>query len=595
MTREFSEGIKKEQDNLTQKNKAFLIAGYVKLMLVILLCIGVYFLFQKKLETGLLVLDLLGLLVLIVVSIYQGKLQEKIQYSQGIIQINQRYLDRINGTWSDFQDVGEEFKDPNHPYACDLDIVGKKSIFQLLNTTNTWYGRKAFAEDLLDSAYSRQEIQLRQAAVEELRGKVQLGNRMEYYTSKIGKDPRIEQLVLELQDREAVIRTRGLKWLLSLFPMITVGVLVWMSISNTTALLYLGLGCILLHGVVLIAGKPRLKKYLSTAQHLSNKLGAYREAMSVVEEQEFTSEKLQKMKQKLGTPTGEAQQAIRKLGRIAKCLSVKNNELLYVLLNLFFLWDYQCAFLLEGWKKNYAGEVKTWFLMIGELESLISFSNLGKICNRTCLPEILKEEGRLAGEELGHPLLNNTVRVTNSLKMKDNIFIISGSNMSGKTTFLRTVGINLVLGQAGGFVCAESMEFSKVKIMTSMRIADDLNQGISTFYAELKRIRAIMEVAKTRRDLIFLIDEIFRGTNSVDRMSGARAVLEKLKELGVMGIITTHDLELCSLEEQYSGIKNYSFSEYYEAQKICFDYKMNPGKSTVTNGKYLMELVGILG
>jgi DNA mismatch repair ATPase MutS len=242
---------------------------------------------------------------------------------------------------------------------------------------------------------------------------------------------------------------------------------------------------------------------------------------------------------------------------------------------------------------KYSHIAESWFLALGEFESLLCFSNLPNVCGNTCLPDLTTGK-IISAKEMGHPLIPNASRVNNDVSCNNNIFIVSGSNMSGKTTFLRTVGINLVLCRAGSFVCSKQMRFSAMEIMTSMRIVDDLNEGVSTFYAELKRIKAIIEFSKQTPDMIFLIDEIFKGTNSVDRLIGAKTVLSKLNEMGAIGIITTHDLDLCDIVSQYPRQKNYSFSEYYHDDEIHFDYKIKPGKSTTTNAKYLMKMIGII-
>jgi DNA mismatch repair ATPase MutS len=288
-----------------------------------------------------------------------------------------------------------------------------------------------------------------------------------------------------------------------------------------------------------------------------------------------------------------AAQAIKELSKITDRASVRSNPIVYFVLNTLLLWDFECAFLFEDWKRKYAPQCEKWFLALGELESLSCFATLRNVCDHTCYPRMLACRG-VEAEALGHPLIPNTVRVTNPLRLQNNILIISGSNMSGKTTYLRTAGINLVLARAGGPVCAKDMVFSDLHIFTSMRVTDDLNDGISTFYAELKRIKKILDAAKSNRNTVFLIDEIFRGTNSVDRLSGARTVITKLSQIGVSGMITTHDLELCDLQEDVPEIQNYSFSEYYENGHIFYDYKMRPGKSKTTNAKYLMELLEIL-
>ncbi len=222
----------------------------------------------------------------------------------------------------------------------------------------------------------------------------------------------------------------------------------------------------------------------------------------------------------------------------------------------------------------------------------MSLAVLIHIDENVTLPTINPRGAKIEAQELGHPLINRDVRVNNDLSMKENIFIITGSNMSGKTTFLRTIGINLVLAYVGAPVFSKKMECSLLDIYTSMRITDDLKNGISTFYGELIRIKEIIEGGKNNKNMIFLIDEIFRGTNSKDRITGAEAVIKNLSKAGVIGALTTHDLELCSLSE-HSGIKNYHFSEYYKENKIYFDYKLKVGRSNTTNAKYLMRIVGI--
>jgi DNA mismatch repair ATPase MutS len=207
-------------------------------------------------------------------------------------------------------------------------------------------------------------------------------------------------------------------------------------------------------------------------------------------------------------------------------------------------------------------------------------------------PTIDNSKLKVKADSLGHPLINSDIRILNDIDMDNNIFIITGSNMSGKTTFLRTLGINLVLAYSGGPVYANKMSCPIVSIYTSMRVTDDLKNGISTFYAELLRIKDIINEAKENKNMIFLIDEIFRGTNSIDRILGAKNVLANLNKLEVIGAITTHDLELCVLDK-YNRIKNYHFSEEYKDNKIHFDYKIRLGRSTSTNAKYLMKLVGI--
>jgi DNA mismatch repair ATPase MutS len=195
---------------------------------------------------------------------------------------------------------------------------------------------------------------------------------------------------------------------------------------------------------------------------------------------------------------------------------------------------------------------------------------------------------------MGHPLINHKQRVNNSINIDQSICIITGSNMSGKTTFLRTIGINLVIAYAGGAVCAKKFDTSIMDIYTCMRVSDDLSKGISTFYAELLRVKMIIEASKEKKPMIFLIDEMFSGTNSMDRIAGAKNVLLNLSREWIAGLISTHDFELCALEKDSKGkIKNFHFSERYKNNMIEFDYKLKNGQCTTTNAKYLMKMVGI--
>lgn len=594
MKNKFEELINEYETSLKEVTNKFNVIGYIKVILVIILGVFVFFIITKGLLPVYTIVGLATLVLLIVFWIYHNKLHDKIYYYTGLIAINNRNIDRITGKWADFKDIGEEFIDPEHPYALDLDIVGKKSIFQYLNSTNTWYGRKVFANDLLRPEYSADEIKSRQEAISELSSDTKFSNHIKYYLSKIGVDKLTPALIKELTDENKFLKNKAIKFLLRYVPILTIIFIAAVSIFQFKDLYSLSILLLLMQTFVWVLGKPKNHSYLGTIADMPYKLTAYSTAIDELKYKKFNSNELKKIQTSLSTSGTSAAQAFKELGKISDKINAGHNSIVYFILNTLFLWDYECAFMLEEWKKKYAKLSENWFLTIGEFESLLSFSNLGNTCNNTCLPTIANTDKVIEVIELGHPLLPNDTRVNNNVNINNSIFIISGSNMSGKTTFLRTVGINMVLARTGSFVCAGQMTFSPMHIVTSMRITDDLNEGISTFYAELKRIKTIIEASKDNQNMLFLIDEIFRGTNSLDRLSGAKTVLSKLSELNVTGIITTHDLELCSLENQYSRIKNYSFSEYYKDKKISFDYKMKPGKSVTTNAKYLMEMVGII-
>lgn len=593
MVEKFETAIEEQTEILKTAKRRFDILGYVKLALLLLFLVSIYYMFESptlslyKVEAAIL------LLVQIVAWVFHARFGETVTHSSGIIEVNRKNLDRVEGKWAAFSDTGAEFSDPEHPYCGDLDIVGNKSLFQYLNVTHTWHGRQAFARDLLDAHYSDAEIEKRQAAVEELARDDSFADELEHRFARIGSDPAAPELVLQLQDSQPFTKSRLLRTLLLYTPLVLfvfVGLVVvcrWEQFYLLSVYLYAAQTCVWLVGLL------ATNKYIQSIGKLPFKLERYSEVFTLVAEAKFSSEGLKNIQSTLTTSDVSATEAMRELASITEKAGVRKNPIIYFLLNVLLLWDFNCAFGLEDWKSKYSPHCEGWFLALGELESLACLATFRRVSNHSCYPQISSSR-RLEAEELGHPLIPNELRVTNPLRLRDDIVIISGSNMSGKTTYLRTVGINVVLARAGGPVCAKDMSFSDLQLATSMRIADDLNEGISTFYAELKRIKGILDAAKTNSNTLFLIDEIFRGTNSVDRLSGAQTVIKKLHELKVVGMITTHDLELCDMAGSASYIRNYSFAEYYKDGQICFDYKMHPGKSKTTNAKYLMELLGII-
>lgn len=589
----FQQTIDRHQVLLDKAKWRASLMGYIKLGLLVLFAVCIYFMVQRwdlmvyKIEAAVL------LIVQVFAWIYHVRLGDAVKYESGIIAVNTRHMEREQGKWTAFTDTGAEFVDPDHPYCGDLDIVGKKSLFQYLNVTHTWHGRHAFVHDLLDARYDRNEIPRRQEAVEELSKDNELASRLEYRFSLVGNDPAAPDLVKALQADKIFLRSGLLRMVLLCLPFLTLlftGVVLLFQLSN----LYLVSVCLYAAQMLIwIIGYPATNNYLHGVGRLPFKLSAYSEVLELVSAATWKAKPLLKIKKSLTGAEGSASEAMRELTKITDRNNVRGNALVYFLLNVAFLWDLRCAFRLERWRKKYASHCEKWFLCLGELESLSCFATLRKVSNHTCYPRMLDHPG-LKAEELGHPLIPDTVRVTNPLQPGKKILIISGSNMSGKTTYLRTVGINVVLGRAGAPVCANCMETGDFHIYTSMRIADDLNEGVSSFYAELKRIKAILDAARRDRYTLFLIDEIFRGTNSVDRLSGARTVITRLGELGIPGMVTTHDLELCALEHENADITNVSFSEQYENGEIRFDYQIRPRRSRTSNAKYLMEMLGIM-
>jgi DNA mismatch repair ATPase MutS len=291
--------------------------------------------------------------------------------------------------------------------------------------------------------------------------------------------------------------------------------------------------------------------------------------------------------------------------QIVEAISNRHNAF-YFIFNILFLLDYQWMFALEKWKEKSGRHLEAWLNVLGESEALSSLAVIQHDHPQWAAPELSCGKSPVKGmalnrtmpvfaaEKMGHPLLGNSC-VPNDLVFKrpENILLVTGSNMSGKSTLLRTAGINLVLAFAGTTVCAEKFSCSLMDIHTCMRVSDDLEKNISSFYAELLRIKMIVQAVEEERPVFFLLDEIFKGTNSVDRHAGAKALIKKFSQEKILGMISTHDLELGDLERESPKVKNYHFQEYYVNDRICFDYKLRPGVSKTRNAAFLIKMAGI--
>jgi len=511
------------------------------------------------------------------------------------VEINKRALSRYEGTWTIFKNNGEEYIDKSHPFSSDLDIFGKNSLFQFINESNTYYGSKILREILIPEENHLPTILLRQEAVKEIS---QLRDFCENFkaegmaSEETSGDPHKLVDFLEEDESKTLFKLPYIKYIFTVFPIITWFLPVFGFITNNeffTLLFVIFLG---IQGCFFLLYLSRVNYILSRVYALKKSINNFRAMIELVEAQKFdTSLNINMQKNLANTENLEgAAKCIKRLEVISNFINIRYNSILYLPLNVFFLWDFHCVFALEDLKQSGGNNIRTWLKTLGFFEALTSIAILPQMYPHWTYPEF-GNKLEIEVTDLAHPLLDSD-RVSNNFSFK-NICIISGSNMSGKTTFLRTIGINQVLAYLGAPVCASKYKTTILDIYTCMRIEDDLKQNISTFYAELIRIKKIIDHAKNKTPMLFLIDEIFRGTNSIDRVDGAKQVLLQLNQPYIVGGITTHDLEVCSLAEGDSKFSNYHFSEYYEDDKICFDYKIKEGISTKRNAKYLMKIIGI--
>lgn len=321
---------------------------------------------------------------------------------------------------------------------------------------------------------------------------------------------------------------------------------------------------------------------------------AYYNILAIIQDESFKSKYLSKLKNKLEDDSKiSCKQEMKKLSSLLDWIGDSSANAYFFILNIFVFADVFILYNISKWKKVNGEKIEKWLSVMGEFDALSSISNLSFDHENWAFAQIVDEK-QIEGEEIAHPLIGEKA-VSNNYKLSNSkqVTLITGSNMSGKSTFLRSVGINLVLAYIGAPCCAKSFKCGILNIYTCMRTKDNLEESISSFYAEILRIKLIMEACKEGKDVIFLLDEIFKGTNSRDRHTGATVLVKQLINNGAIGLLSTHDLELCDLEYEMKQVENYNFREYYEDNKIKFDYKLRNGRSTTQNAVYLMRLAGI--
>ena len=538
----------------------------------------------------------IGIAVFTWLCIFHEKLFQKKRRLSNLVTINEDGVKRVTDNWNEFKETGGQFIDDNHPYSSDLDIFGKSSLFQWINATNTFYGKKFLSEALCGENPDHEQIAKNQEAIKELSPLIDFrqGLQVAGFSKACSNDP--GDIIRWAEKGEDHKTMQKFGPIFSSLPYISAAVLLTDLLFFKTKLLpafFYSLQAILF-GIYLV----RSLRIFDSFENGSKPLKGYSHILSHIEGMKFSSELLQKHHGNLtGFQGVSASVAIGKLSKILARAEIRFNPLVHFVLNIVWLWDIKCALMTLEWKNKFGKKIHLWFEKVGQIEKLSSLAILSFEHPSWPFPEIMNSRIALHGENIRHPLIPDESSTGNnfSLNAQKSTAIITGSNMSGKSTFLRTIGVNLVLAYAGAPVCADSMSCGILNIYTSMRTKDSLKGNVSTFFSELLRIKQILSFVNSGRNVLFLIDEIFSGTNSTDRITGATAVLKSLQSDNSLGLISTHDLELCELEKETENkFVNYHFREYYENNSVRFDYKIYPGPSKTRNAVYLMKMVGIL-
>jgi len=537
-------------------------------------------------------LSALFLVLFVVAAVIHETVLQKIRLHKSLREVNAREAAALSGLFIEGLDAGAEFSDPNHSYTSDLDIFGERSLFHFLNRAVTSVGRRALALRL-QKQLDTPKLLDSQEAVKEMAGKLDFRQSLQACGLDIDDTGQKTDALRQLAEEKLLLlkRKTSVLWLYGL-PLITLTFLV-LSFFKIPWPLFLFL-VILQVAVNKMTGKKVASLYRATSRHFKI-LRTYWKILREIEKENFRSPRLTALQRELRAGESTASLAIKKLAVLLEWLDARSSEFMHSLLNNLLLWDLQCVYRLEKWKKKYAARSGPWLEVMGEMEVLSSLANPAFNHPDWAFPQILADGFCFKASSLGHPLIAGQERVANDFAMEGqgSLFIITGPNMAGKSTFLRTLGVNSVLAFAGAPVCASAMEVSFFQLITSMKSSDSLDKHLSLFYAELQRLKLVLDSLQSGPPIFFLIDEMLKGTNALDRHKGSVALIKQFLRSKATGIVATHDLDLAYLEKENPQVKNFHFDSLIKGETLCFDFKLKPGICESFNALILMKKIGI--
>jgi hypothetical protein len=523
--------------------------------------------------------------------IYHGHIYAVGRRAVRAVEFYEKGLARIEDRWMGAGQPGLAYYDESHAYTSDLDVFGKGSLFELLSTARTRSGEERLAA-WLSSPASRNEISRRQAAIAELRNNIDLR----------------EDLALLGDDIKAAVHPERIKsWglkaplLVSRRARIIAPILAAFAVASLINYFFLGgngwpvIIALVLEGAFALHYRDRVREVMDASDQPEKELEILSLVLARIEKERFISDKLRELRVALDTDGKPPSAQIKKLVNLIDWLNSRRNPG-FALVGPFLLWATQFAFAIEAWRHRCGPVLGRWLDAVAEFEALCALAGYAYEHPADPFPEIAEAGPLFEGDELCHPLLPTARCVPNSVRLgaTPQLLLVSGSNMSGKSTLMRTVGINIVLALAGAPVRAQRLRLSVLSIGATIRVLDSLQGGTSRFYAEIQRLKHIMDLAKGTPPVLFLLDEILHGTNSHDRALGAEAVVRGLVDRGAIGLVTTHDLALAKVADSLSPkAANVHFEDHLENGRMVFDYRLRPGVVQKSNALELMRAVGL--
>ena len=589
----YTERLSLTEGQLQQVKKQIFRISMLRLALFIAGIAGLYFFFNQT--TLLIVCICLTFLPLFILVKIHNRFFIRKEWLETQARIIQEELQALSGDYSSFED-GKEYVNPEHPYSFDLDIFGRRSLFQSINRTCTFFGKVRLAEWLQNHLHEKTSIEKRQEMIREISEHTLF--REQFRVAGLvhhGQSSDAEKIQAWSQSPAQYLHAGWVKAFIWGVPVIN-SLLLITSLAGRTSFSWLGLS----FGIFLVLSFGIIKRatYIQETYGKQLKsLNGYARLIALAKAEEWKSAGMQELMERFNLNGQSPVQALQQLSKELDRLDLRNNQFLYVLLEGSIFFQLQEIVRIERWKVRYGQHISEWLETVGELDALCSLGTFAYNHPQYTYPELTEKPFCFLATQMGHPLMPASQCVKNDATIPSRPFflIITGANMAGKSTYLRTIGVNYLLACIGAPVCCEKLKLHPNQLITSLRTSDSLSDNESYFFAELKRLKRIIDLLNQGQQLFIILDEILKGTNSMDKQKGSFDLIRQFVQLKANGIIATHDLLLGSLIKQFpEEIRNYCFEADIKDNELTFSYKLREGVAQNMNACFLMKKMGII-
>lgn len=589
----YTERLSLTEGQLQQVKKQIFRISMLRLALFIAGIAGLYFFFNQT--TLLIICICLTFLPLFILVKIHNRFFIRKEWLETQARIIQEELQALSGDYSSFED-GKEYVNPEHPYSFDLDIFGRRSLFQSINRTCTFFGKNRLAKWLQNHLHEKTSIEKRQEMVREIsehtlfREQFRVAGLVHHGQSSDG-----EKIQAWSQSPAQYLHAGWVKAFIWGVPVIN-SLLLITSLAGWTSFSWLGLS----FGIFLVLSFGIIKRatYIQETYGKQLKsLNGYARLIALAKAENWKSAGMQELMERFNLNGQSPIQALQQLSKELDRLDLRNNQFLYVLLEGSIFFQLQEIVRIERWKVRYGQHISEWLETVGELDALCSLGTFAYNHPQYTNPELTEKPFCFLATQMGHPLMPASQCVKNDATIPSRPFflIITGANMAGKSTYLRTFGVNYLLACIGAPVCCERLKLYPNQLITSLRTSDSLSDNESYFFAELKRLKRIIDLLNQGQQLFIILDEILKGTNSMDKQKGSFDLIRQFMQLKANGIIATHDLLLGSLIKQFpEEIRNYCFEADIKENELTFSYKLREGVAQNMNACFLMKKMGII-